>query len=145
MGKKLGNDYRLLIDSATPGTPAMIKGQQDLSISQSGGTIDTTSKDDYPYGTAAPSTRSISISVSLIPDLPDANGYARLEAVATAPVATPVIVEIRKGGASGGTSDIVFKGSVYITDFNQSFGQNDAVKATCTLVAASAPTINTLA
>jgi hypothetical protein len=35
VAKKLGNDYRLWIESATPGTYNMIKGQQDLSINRS--------------------------------------------------------------------------------------------------------------
>jgi hypothetical protein len=124
----------------------MIKGQQDLSINRSGATIDTSSKDDFPYGTSAPGLRSLSIPFALIPDLPDATGYTRLETQALAATATAVNFQIRKGGTTGnGTTDLVFQCSMYITDFNSSFAQNDSVKATGTLVAASAPTTDVLA
>jgi hypothetical protein len=146
MAKKLGNDYRLWIESATPGTYNMIKGQQDLSWNQSGGAIDTSTKDDFPYGTQGPGLRSISIPYNLLADLPDANGYTRMETLSNAAVATPFNIQIRKGGSAGVTpGDVVFACSVYNTDFNVSAGQNDSVKATGTLVAAAAPTINALA
>lgn len=146
MGKKLANDYRLWIESSTPGTYNMIKGQQNLSVNESGGTIDTTTKDDFPYGTAAPGTRSVSISFSCLPDLPDANGWTRFEMLAGSATATAFKIQIRKGGASGATpADVVFEGSVYITEKNLSFDLNSAVPATGTFVSASAPTINTLA
>jgi hypothetical protein len=119
VAKKLGNDYRLWIESATPGTYNMIKGQQDLSINRNGATIDTSSKDDFPYGTSAPGLRSLSIPFALIPDLPDATGYTRLETQALAATAQAVNFQIRKGGTTGnGTTDLVFQCSMYITDFN---------------------------
>jgi hypothetical protein len=150
MAKKLANDYRLWIESVTPGTYNstynMVKGQQDLSVSRSGGTIDTSTKDDFPYGTSGPGLRSVTIPYSLIPDLPDANGYTRLETLTNAAVATPFNIQIRKGGSAGNsTTDVVFAGSVYNTDFTTGLGQNDAVKASGTLVSAAAPTTDVLA
>lgn len=145
MAKKLGNDYRLWIESVTPGTFNEIKGGQDLSISRSAATIDTSTKDDFPYGTSAPGMRQLSVPFSLIPNLPDATGYTRFETIANAGVATPTKFQIRKGGSTGSTSDVVFEGSMYITDFNTDLGQNAAVKATGTLVAAAAPTTDVLA
>lgn len=146
MAKKLGNDYRLWIESATPGTYNMIKGQQDLSVNQSGGTIDTSTKDDFPYGTQGPGLRSISIPFSCIPDLPDANGYTRFETLVNAVVSTPFNIQIRKGGSAGVTpGDVVFAGSVYGTDISTSFGQNASVQLSGTLVSAAAPTTNLLA
>lgn len=146
MAKKLSNDYRLWIESATPGTYTMIKGQQSLSISRSGGTIDTTTKDEFPYGSSGPGPRSISIPFGLIPDLPDANGYTRFESLAAAAVATPFNVEIRKGGSAGnGTTDVVFRCSVYCNDHNTNLDQNTPVKTTGTLVNAAAPSVDVLA
>jgi hypothetical protein len=138
--KKLGNSFRICIgDSATPTEVfTEIKGQQDLSISRQGATIDTSTKGDFPYGTQAPGLRTLSISIALIPDLPDALGYTAFETWAQAASATPKNFQIKDG------STIVFEGAMYATDFNTSFGQNDAVKATCTLVAASAPTTDAL-
>lgn len=146
MAKKLGNDYRLWVESATPGTYNEVKGGQDLSVTQSGGTIDTSTKDDFPWGTQAPGLRSVSIGFNLVPNLPDPNGYTRLETLANAASATPINIQIRKGGSTGvSPGDVVFAGSCYVSEWNQSYGQNDAVKATGTLVSAAAPTTNALA
>jgi hypothetical protein len=146
MAKKLGNDYRIWIESATPGTYNEIKGGQNLSVNRSGGTIDTSTKDDFPYGTQAPGLRQVAIPAAFIPNLPDANGYTRLATLANAATATPFNIQIRKGGSTGASpGDVVFECSVYVTDFNTSFDQNDAVKATCTFVSASAPTTDALA
>lgn len=145
MAKKLGNDYRLWIESTTPGTFNEIKGGQDLSINRSAATIDTSTKDDFPYGTSAPGMRQLSVPFSLIPNLPDATGYTRLETIANADVAAPTNFQIRKGGSSGLDTDAVLEGSFYITDFNTTMGQNDSVKATGTLVAAAAPSTDVLA
>jgi len=144
MAKKLGNDYRLWIESTTPGTFNQILGQQDLSMDESGGTIDTSSKDDFPYGTQAPGLRSVTINFSIIPNLPDVTGFTRFESIATATTSTTLKVQIRKGGSAGTDTDKVFEGTCYITNFNKSFGMNDAVKATGSLVAAAAPTTNAL-
>jgi hypothetical protein len=45
-------------------------------------TIDTTTKDEFPYGSSAPGARSISLPATFIPSLPDANGYDRLVSLA---------------------------------------------------------------
>jgi hypothetical protein len=145
MAKKLANDYRLWIESATPGTYNMIKGQQDLSVSRNAAQIDTTTKDDYPYGTSAPGNRQLSINCSIIPDLPDTTGYTLLESKANAATPTAVNFQIRRNGSTGADpADTVFKGLMYITDFNDDFGQNAPVKKTFTLVAAAAPTTDVL-
>jgi hypothetical protein len=145
VSKKLANDYRLWIESATPGTYNMIKGQQDLSISRNAAQIDTTTKDDYPYGTSAPGNRQLSINCSCIPDLPDANGYTRLETQALLAVPAATKFQIRKNGSSGASpADVVFEGSMYITDFNDDMGQNKAVGKSFTLTAAAAPVTDAL-
>lgn len=146
MAKLLGNDYRLWVESTTPGTFNTIAGQQDLAQNSQAQTIDTSSKDDFPYATQAPGMRTCSITCGLIPDLPDATGYSRLETLANAAAATPFNVQIRKGGSSGADpDDVVFEGSVYCTDFPKNYAQNDAVKVNFTLVIAAAPTADTLA
>jgi hypothetical protein len=146
LAKKLGNDYRLWIESATPGTYNEILGQQDLAVNRQGNVIDTSTKDDFPYASQAAGSRTLSLPFNLIPSLPDTTGYTRLETQALATTATPFNVQVRKGGSSGnGTTDVVFEGSVYCTDFNTSLGRNDAVKVTGTLVANGAPTTDLLA
>jgi predicted secreted protein len=146
MAVKLGNDYRLWIESATPGAYNLIAGQQDLSINRQGQTIDISSKNDFPYAAQAAGARTLSISLSGVADLPDATGFTRLETEANTTIATPFNVQIRSNGSSGADpADTVFEGSVYATDFNTSMGRNDAVKYSVTLVAAAAPTTDVLA
>jgi hypothetical protein len=145
VGKKLGNDYRIWVESATPGTFNEIKGQVSTTINRSGGTIDTGSKSDFPYGTAAPGSRSLSIPFTIRPDLPDANGYTRLETLALAAVQAPFNIQIRKGGSAGSGTDVVFACSVYVTDFNTPMDQNSVVAVSGTFVAAAAPTTDVLA
>jgi predicted secreted protein len=79
VAKKLGIDYRLWIESATPGTYNMIKGNTTLSYEASGETVDTSSKDDYPWRTRAAGMRDLTVNFEIVPDLPDANGYTRFE------------------------------------------------------------------
>jgi hypothetical protein len=136
VAKKLGNDYRLWIESTTAGTFNEIKGGQDLSVDRSGSTIDISSKDDFPYAAQAAGMRSVTINASFIPNLPDTTGYGRLVTVANSTIATPFKLQIRKGGSSGATGDIVFECNVYCTSLNEGFGQNDAVKTSATFVAA---------
>jgi predicted secreted protein len=145
MAKKLGNDYRLWIESATPGTFNEIKGQTSLKISRQTGQIDTSTKDDYPYGTQAPGLKTLTIDCELYPNLPDANGFSRLETQANASTTTAVKFQIRKGGSSGAGADSVFEASMYIGNFDTDFGKNDVVKCTCQLTLASAPTTDSLA
>ncbi|MFA7505295.1 MAG: phage tail tube protein [Burkholderiaceae bacterium] len=144
MAKKLGNDYRLWIESATPGTYNEIKGQTTLKISRQTGLTDTSTKDDYPYGTSAPGLKSLTIDCELYPNLPDANGYTILETAANAGTTTAVNFQIRKGGSTGASGDAVFQASMYIGNFDTDFGKNDVVKCTCQLTLAAAPTTDTL-
>jgi len=144
MGKKLGNDYRLWIESAVAGTYNEIKGQQNLKVNRKAGSIDTSCKDDFPYGTEAPGLRSISIDFELYPNLPDASGYTRFESMFQAGTATKF--QIRKGGSTGATpADVVFEALMNIASNDSDFGKNDVVKAAGQLTLAAAPTIDTLA
>lgn len=144
MAKKLGNDYLVWVETATAGTYALIKGQQTVSISRDAGSIDTTSKDESGYGTSAPGLKSLKLSLDTIPNLPDANGYTRLETLCNAAPAVPFNIQIRKGGQNGAVADAVFAGSVYGNISSTEFGQNDAVKAKIEFTAAAAPTTDTL-
>ncbi len=144
MAKKLGNDYLAWVESDTAGTFNLVKGQQSISISRDATSIDTTTKDDSGYGTSAPGLKSLKLSLDTIPNLPDASGYTRLETLCNASPQTPFNLQIRKGGAVGTTTDVVFEGLVYGNITSTEFGQNDAVKAKVEFSAASAPTTDVL-
>lgn len=142
MAKKMGNNYRLWVN--TTATQALVKGQQSLSQSGSSATIDTSDKDNSPYGTVAPGNFDMTISFELFPDLPDTTGYTRMETLFLTQAAEEF--QIRKGGASGADpADVVFEASCYVLSFAKSYGKNDVVKVTGTLGLATAPTVNLLA
>lgn len=144
MAKKLGNDYRLWIETTTPGTYTEIKGQQQLSMSRQSQAIDTTTKDNFPYGTQASGTKTLTIDVDLVPDLPDALGYTRLETISKGSL--PVKFQIRKAGSAGvSPGDVVFEANMYVGGVDVTYGQNDVIKAKTSLSLESAPTTDTLA
>jgi Phage tail tube protein len=144
MSKGFGNDYLLWIESTTPGTYNLIKGQQGLNQAGQTELIDTSTKDNFPYGTSAPGLRSVSIDCEFIPDLPDANGFTRMETIANTAPAVSVNFQIRKGGPTATDTDKVFSAKMFVTNFVKSFGQNEPRRATCTLVLDAAPTIDAL-
>ena len=137
MAKKLGNDYLLWIKGDLD--YALVKGQQSISISRDAGSIDTSTKDDEGYGTEAPGLKKLKISLDILPNLPDANGYTALETNCNAVPAEPFEIQIRKGGKTGTAADAVFDGLVYGNISSSEFGQNDAVKAKAEFTAAAAP------
>jgi hypothetical protein len=143
MAKKLGNDYRLWIESATPGTYNEIKGQTTLRVNRTSDKIDTSTKDDFPYGTSAPGSKALTIDFELYPNLPDANGYTRMETLSQG--SDPVNFQIRKGGSSGADADAVFEASMYIGGITTDMGRNDVVKASGQLSLAAAPVTDVLA
>lgn len=143
MAKKLGNDYRLWIEGATAGTYAEIKGQTSLKVSRNSAAIDTSTKDDYPYGTQAPGLKTLTVDCEIYPNLPDTTGYGVLETAAQG--TSPKKFQIRKGGSSGSGTDAVLEASMYIGSFDTDMGKNDVVKCTFQLTLASAPTTDSLA
>ena len=145
MAKKLGNDYRVWVESATAGTYNEIKGQQDLKISRQAASIDTSTKDDGSYGTQAPGQKSLTLDFSFIPNLPDANGYTRFEARALASPQVATKFQVRKGGSAGATGDVVFEASMWTGNFDTDYGRNGAVTCTGQLTLESPPVIDLLA
>ena len=145
MGKKLGSDYRLWIESAVAGTYNEVKGQQGLTINRASGIIDTSSKDDGAYGTTAPAQKSVTIDVEIYPNLPDANGYDRLATRALASPQLPTKFQVRKGGSAGVTGDTVWEASHYVGNFNTEFPKNDVVKCSFQLTLETTPVTDLLA
>ena len=145
MAKGLGNNYLLWVESSTPGTYNLIKGQQNLKITRQAPTFDTSTKDDAGYGTSAPGLRSITIDLDMVPNLPDATGYTRLETLAGAVPAAPFNIQIRKGAASGSGTDVVFAASMYGVITDSDFPQNGPASAKAQFSLAAAPTTDTLA
>lgn len=143
--KKLGSEYMVWVESAMPGTYNVILGQGNATINRSSSNIDTTTKDDGDYGTGAPGPRALSVDQDIMPKLPDATGYTRLETLANASPRVPFNIQIRKGGLTGAAPDVVFQCSVYGNLDSTTFGQAAAVGVKATYTAAAAPTVDALA
>lgn len=143
MAKKLGKDYRLWIESATAGTYNEIKGQVGLKVSRKASGIDSSSKEDFPYGVELKGRQTLSIDFDIKPDLPDTNGYTRFEAQAK--LSTPTNFQIRKGGAAGADpDDVVLEASMNIMTNDADMPDDDVVKASGQLTLAAAPTVDAL-
>ena len=143
--KGIGNNYYLWLETATPSTYALLKGQGNLKINRSSGSIDLSSKDNFPYALSAPGLRTLTISCDIKPDLPDANGYTRLETLCAASPQAPFNIQVRKGGLTGSGTDVVFAASMYGTLTGTDMSQNAPLSVTLDLSLAAAPTTDTLA
>lgn len=141
MAVKIGNDY--LVWVAAPGgspTYARVAGQQDGSFGGTRATADASHKTSGGVALKVPGLLDLPINLSFVADLPDANGYGVVETAFKA--GTPVLVAIRKGGATATSSDNVFLCSMYVTELSINAATNDAVKGTMKFEPESAPTTN---
>ncbi|UAK23669.1 phage tail tube protein [Sphingomonas nostoxanthinifaciens] len=145
MAKGLGNNYLLWVESATPGTFTLLKGQQGGKVNRSTSDIDLSTKDNQGYGSSAPGLKTWSIDLTLLPDLPDTLGYTRLESLCNANPLLPFNIQIRKGGQAGAVGDVVFAGSVYGNLDSTDFGQNSGVPVAVKLSGNGAPVTDTYA
>jgi predicted secreted protein len=144
MANKLGNDYRLWIESGTPGTYNLIKGQQALSYDRSANQIDASTKDNSPYATSSPGLFNVKVKLDGLADLPDANGFTLAET--NFKNQTNKKFQIRKGAAAGADpADVVFAATCTILSLPVTYGQNDMVKYSLELGLALAPTTDALA
>lgn len=142
MGKKLGNDYRLFVQSTTPGTFNEPKGQGNLTINRGQNFFSTGTKDTTPYDTQAPGLKSLSVALAMVPDLPDATGYTRMATLDSTTAAETYQIRKKPYATPG---DVVFECSMYTSLGNTDMPQNGPVGTQVTLTAAAAPTIDTLA
>jgi len=141
MAKKLGSDYRLFIQSTTAGTFNQPAGQGNLSIDRGKGFSSNATKDQEGVDTQIPGLRTITVKQDITPDLPDANGYTRMETLDKSNAAE--VYQIRK--KPFGTTDVVFECSMYTSLDSSGFDQGASVRTPVTLQPASQPTVDSLA
>ena len=139
----LGNNYLAWLQSATAGTFNAIRGQGTLSDSRSQTEIDTSDKTTSGYATSAYGLIKVDIELDIKVNLPDANGYTRLETLANSQ--TPEVFQVRKNGTAGALADAIFSASCYFTIKSRKFNKDGTVDATIGIGLASAPTIDQLA
>jgi len=140
MAKKLGSDYRLFVQSATLGTFTQPGGQGNLQIARSKAFSSSATKDTQGVDTQTPGLRSLSITQAIVPDLPDPNGYTRMETLDKTDAAE--VYQIRKKPFA--TGDVVFECSMYTALDNTGLDQGTTVSAGVTLQPAANPTVDAL-
>lgn len=138
MPKLSANDYRLRVDSASPGTFSEVLGQTSVSIDRgevSFSTIDKASTVE----TSGRAMRNYSVTLEYRPDLPDANGHARLQAIYDSGAATQI--QVVKTGAP----TVVFQCAMRCTGLSLGSPINDVNTITATFTPTAAPSVDTLA
>jgi hypothetical protein len=137
MAKLSANDYRVRVDSATPGTFAEVAGQISVTVDRgevSFSTIDKASAVE----TTGRALRTYGLSLEYRPDLPDASGHARLEAIFLSGAST--IIQVVKIG----TPTVVFACAMRVSAMNTGKPINDVNSINVTFVPTAAPTTDTL-
>lgn len=142
MAKRLASDYRLFVQSATPATFNQPAGQGNLTINRGKAFSSSATKDTEGVDTQTPGLRTLTLTQAIIPDLPDANGYTRMETLDKSNVAE--VYQIRKKPFAT-PGDIVFECLMYTALDNTGLEQGSSVSAGVTLQPAAQPTIDTLA
>lgn len=140
MAKLSANDYRVFIESATPGTFNQVLGQTSVSVDRgevSFSTIDKASAVE----TSGRAMRNYSVTLEYRPDLPDATGHTRLETFFASGAA--LNIQIRK--APFATGDIVYACSTRVANMSLGSPINDVNTLTATFATLAAPSTDTLA
>lgn len=140
MAKKLGSDYRLFVQSATPTTFNQPAGQGNLTINRSKAFSSSATKDTEGVDTQTPGLRTLSITQAIVPDLPDANGYTRMETLDKSNASE--VYQIRKKPFA--TEDVVFECLMYTALDNTGLEQGSSVSAGVQLQPAANPTVDAL-
>lgn len=139
MPKLNANDYRLFIESATPGTFNAPAGQ--ISVTTDRGEVSFSTIDKASaVETTGRAMRTYNLSLEYRPDLPDTNGHTRLETFYG--TGNALNVQIRK--SPFGTSDSVYTASVRVSAMNTGSPLNDVNTTTATLTALAAPSVDAL-
>lgn len=137
MPKLSANDYRLRVDSSSPGSFAEVAGQISVTIDRGevnfsnidkGSTVETTLR----------AMRNYALSLEYRPDLPDANGHGRLQTIYDSGAST--VIQVVKVG----TPTVVFSCPMRVTAFNFGGPLNDVATINVTFTPTGAPTVDAL-
>lgn len=139
MPKLSSNDYRLFIESSTPGTFNALLGQTSVSVDRGEVSFSTIDKASAVEVTAR-AMRNYAVSCEYRPDLPDATGHSRLETFYAS--GNALNIQVRK--APFGAGDSVYSASVRVASMALSSPLNDVNTTTVTLTTLAAPSIDAL-
>lgn len=137
MPKLSANDYRVRVDSATPGTFAEVLGQISCTIDRGEISFNTSDKAST-VDTTGRALRTYGLSLEYKPDLPDTTGHGRLETIFASGAAT--VIQVVKVG----TPTVVFACSMRVASMGQTAAQNDTKAITVTFAPLAAPSTDAL-
>lgn len=138
MPKLSANDYRIRVDSATPGTFAEVAGQISASIDR--GEVNFSNIDKAStVETTLRAMRNFAVSMEYRPDLPDVNGHDRLQTIYASGAST--VIQLVKVG----TPTVVFSCPMRVSAMNFGGPLNDVATINVTFTPTGAPTVDTLA
>ncbi len=127
MTAEVGQNQSLYVANATsPFTFTRIAGQIGLKFNTTPQMIDIASKTSGYLGAKIPGRSDLTIEVSGVIDLPDANGLERVYALIAAAVKVPARFRICKTDVS--PIKVRFDASLYVSDWQE--GRDDQDKAT---------------
>jgi hypothetical protein len=140
MPKLSANNYRVYIESATPGAFNEVAGQ--ISVTVDRGEVNFSNIDKAStVETTARAMRNYAVSMEYRPDLPDTNGHTRLETLFANGAANGV--QVRKSPFAGG--DVVFACSMRVGAMNFGSPLNDVNTINATFASLAAPSTDLLA
>jgi len=137
MANRLGDDYKIYVESTTAGAFNVLEGQSSLSISSPQDLIDQTAKGDtYKLRQPGRPDRTISAGGGL--RLPDTTGVGRAYDLYVA--RTAARYQIRRTPFSG--SDIVFDASMWTSNLERDLGDQQNATWSLQLTLNTAPTVD---
>jgi hypothetical protein len=140
MPKLSANNYRVFIESATTGSFNVVAGQISHTIDRGEVSYSTVDKASTVEVTER-AMRNYAMSMEYRPDLPDANGHARLETIYASGASAGV--QVRKSPFASG--DVVFACIMRVASMGASSPLNDVHATTVSLTPTAAPSTDLLA
>jgi hypothetical protein len=139
MSRRLGDAYRLYVKSAG-GVMNPIAGEANLDVNRNTNLVPQNAKGDGAYLVQVAGKTTLSITVSGVADLPDANGWERIHALSKSRATEQY--QIRRDPWSG--TDIVFDGVMSTSGGSRNMNVDTSEELSYTLTCAQAPSVDEL-
>lgn len=145
MAKKLGHEYKLYIgDGEVSETFTQIAGQTGITRDGSTTLIDQSSKTTGQIAIQAPGRKTLTFTCTGKLEVPDANGIEAVYALQKVYPQVPANFQIRVDPFTDPEDDVVFAGSMYVSNWSDDAPDQDNATYSFQLTCAEAPTIDYL-
>lgn len=145
MAKKLGHEYKLFVgDGEVSESFTQIAGQTGLTRDGSTALIDQSSKTTGQIAIQAPGRKTLTITCTGKAELPDANGLERVYAIQKEYPQEPANFQVRVDPFTDPEDDVVFAGSMYVSNFSLDDPDQDNSTFSFQITCADTPTVDGL-